>query len=159
MPIVPSETRQKRKNSKANNIQLNQPFIKSQSEMDKSQNSIFKINFTSKGTNNNTNIINKKILKKVEKMEKKENNNISYLDSSILNFEKGLYNQSLKDALKSIETEDSVEKANYIAFLCYLEMYDIDSAEKFLFNQNKSKKLKNLIENKKLQILLIFSLK
>ena len=154
MPIVPSETRQKRKNSKTNNIPLNQPFIKSESEMDKSKNSIFKINFTSKGTNNNTNIINKKILKKVEKMEKKENNNISYLDSSILNFEKGLYNQSLKDALKSIETEDSVEKANYIAFLCYLEMYDIDSAEKFLFNQNKSKKLKNLIENKKLQILL-----
>ena len=65
LPIVSFPTRQKRKNSKTNNTPLKQPFIKSESEMDKSKNSIFKINSTLKGSNNNSNIINnRKIIKK-----------------------------------------------------------------------------------------------
>ena len=153
-PIVPlPQLKQKRKNSKTNNSQI----ISSSSDIDKSKNYIFKINLSSKNKNNNinkrdTNKNTNKIIK-IEKTEKIENNNISFIDNAIINFGKGLYNLSLKDALKSIELEDFSENANYIAFLCYLEMYDIDSAEKFLVNQNKNKKLKNLLENKKIQIL------
>ena len=153
-PIVPlPQLKQKRKNSKTNNSQI----ISSSSDIDKSKNYIFKINLSSKNKNNNinkrdTNKNTNKIIK-IEKTEKIENNNISFIDNAIINFGKGLYNLSLKDALKSIELEEFSENANYIAFLCYLEMYDIDSAEKFLVNQNKNKKLKNLLENKKIQIL------
>ncbi len=153
-PIVPlPQLKQKRKNSKTNNSQI----ISSSSDNDKSKNYIFKINLSSKNKNNNinkrdTNKNTNKIIK-IEKTEKIENNNISFIDNAIINFGKGLYNLSLKDALKSIELEEFSENANYIAFLCYLEMYDIDSAEKFLVNQNKNKKLKNLLENKKIQIL------
>ena len=153
-PIVPlPQLKQKRKNSKTYNSQI----ISSSSDIDKSKNYIFKINLSSKNKNNNinkrdTNKNTNKIIK-IEKTEKIENNNISFIDNAIINFGKGLYNLSLKDALKSIELEEFSENANYIAFLCYLEMYDIDSAEKFLVNQNKNKKLKNLLENKKIQIL------
>ena len=153
-PIVTlPKLKQKRKNSKTNNSQI----ISSSSDIDKSKNYIFKINLSSKNKNNNinkrdTNKNTNKIIK-IEKTEKIENNNISFIDNAIINFGKGLYNLSLKDALKSIELEEFSENANYIAFLCYLEMYDIDSAEKFLVNQNKNKKLKNLLENKKIQIL------
>ena len=159
LPIVPLPQKQKRKNSKTNIASLNQPFILSQSEIDKSKNSIFKINIALKNTSNNSTnkTNNKKVSKKNEKTETKNNNNnnnLSFIENAIINYEKGFYNQSLQQALKSIEIEDSEEKANYIAFLCYLEMYDIDSAEKFLCNNNKNKKLKKLLENKKLQILL-----
>ena len=131
LPIVPLPQKQKRKNSKTNIASLNQPFLLSQSEIDKSKNSIFKINITLKNTcNNNTNKTNnKKVSKKNEKAETKNNNNnnnLSFIENAIINFEKGFYSQSLQQALKSIEIEDSEEKANYIAFLCYLEMYDID---------------------------------
>ena len=158
LPIVPLPQKQKNKIAKTNISSLNQPFILSETEINKSKNNIFKINITSKNINNNTKKSNnnKKSTKKEKSQKKdKDNNiNISHIDRAIFNFGKGLFNQSLQDALKSIEKEDSQEKANYIAFLCYLEMYDIDSAEKFLCNENKNKKLKNLLENKKLQILL-----
>ena len=158
LPIVPlPPLKQKRKNSKTN---INQ-IISSPSDINKSKNNIFKINLSSKNKINNN--INKrdvfqnsnKLIKieKTEKIEKIENNDISYIDRAIINFGKGFYNLALKDALKSIESEDFVENANYVAFLCYLEMYDIDSAEKFLVNQNKNKKLKSLLENKKIKLL------
>jgi histone-lysine N-methyltransferase SETD3 len=174
LPIVPlPPLKQKRKNSKttANISTINNQILSSPSQLDKSKNYAFKIDTSSKIINNNNDIninINKKnnnkinnininkIIKieKIEKTENKETNenlNLSFIDSAIINFSKGLYNLSLQDALKSMETEDFSSKANYIAFLCYLEMYDIESAEKLLVNKNR--KLKNILEAKKRQIL------
>ena len=172
LPIVPlPPLKQKRKNSKttANISTINNQILSSPSQIDKSKNYAFKIDTSSKIINNNNDInVNKKnnnkinnininkIIKieKIEKTENKQTNenlNLSFIDSAIINFSKGLYNLSLQDALKSMETEDFSSKANYIAFLCYLEMYDIESAEKLLVNKNR--KLKNILEAKKKQIL------
>ena len=62
---------------------------------------------------------------------------------------KGYYTLALKDALKTIEIDNSFSKGYYIASLCYLEMYDIDMAEKFSENNGKNKRLKALIEKNK----------
>ena len=170
LPLVPlPPLKQKRKNSKTNISTINNQISSSPSQIDKSKNNAFKINTSSKIINNNDINVNKinnnkninininKIIKrenieKTEKKEIKENLNISFLDNAIINFSKGLYYLSLQDALKAIETEDSSGKANYIAFLCYLEMFDIESAEKLI--QNRNRKLKNILESKKRQILL-----
>ena len=53
---------------------------------------------------------------------------------------------SLKDALKTIEIDNKYNKGHYIASLCYLEMYDIENAEKHSHNNIR---LKSLIEKKK----------
>ena len=63
---------------------------------------------------------------------------------------KGYYTLALKDALKTIEIDSSFNKGYYIASLCYLEMYDIDMAEKY--SQNKNKRLKALIEKNKKEL-------
>ena len=60
---------------------------------------------------------------------------------------KGYYTLALKDALKTIEIDNTFSKGYYIASLCYLEMYDIEMAEKF--SQNKNKRLKALIDKNK----------
>ena len=60
---------------------------------------------------------------------------------------KGYYTLALKDALKTIEIDNTFSKGYYIASLCYLEMYDIENAEKF--SQNKNKRLKALIDKNK----------
>ena len=60
---------------------------------------------------------------------------------------KGYYTLALKDALRTIEIDNSFSKGYYIASLCYLEMYDIDMAEKY--SQNKNKRLKALIDKNK----------
>ena len=60
---------------------------------------------------------------------------------------KGYYTLALKDALKTIEIDNSFSKGYYIVSLCYLEMYDIDMAEKY--SQNKNKRLKALIDKNK----------
>ena len=60
---------------------------------------------------------------------------------------KGYYTLALKDALKSIEKDETFSKGYYIASLCYLEMYDIEMAEKY--SQNKNKRLKALIDKTK----------
>ena len=60
---------------------------------------------------------------------------------------KGYYTLALKDALKSIEKDENFSKGYYIASLCYLEMYDIEMAEKY--SQNKNKRLKALIDKTK----------
>ena len=63
---------------------------------------------------------------------------------------KGYYTLALKDALKTIEIDNTFNKGYYIASLCYLEMYDIDMAEKY--SQNKNKRLKALIEKNKKEL-------
>ena len=60
---------------------------------------------------------------------------------------KGFYTLALKDALKSIKIDPKYLKGYYIAALSYLEMYDIEKAEKI--SKDKNQKLTSLIENKK----------
>ena len=62
------------------------------------------------------------------------------------------YTLSLKDALKTIEIDNKFNKGYYIASLCYLEMYDIENAEKY--SQNKNLRLKSLIEKHKKDIII-----
>ena len=64
---------------------------------------------------------------------------------------KGYYTLALKDALKTIEIDKSFNKGYYIASLCYLEMYDIENAEKY--SQNKNKRLKALIDKNKKELM------
>ena len=63
---------------------------------------------------------------------------------------KGFYTLALKDALKSIKIDPKYLKGYYIAALSYLEMYDIEKAEKI--SKDKNQKLTSLIENKKKEI-------
>jgi len=63
---------------------------------------------------------------------------------------KGYYTLALKDALRTIEIDNTFNKGYYIASLCYLEMYDIEMAEKY--SQNKNKRLKALIDKNKKEL-------
>ena len=63
---------------------------------------------------------------------------------------KGYYTLALKDALRTIEIDNIFNKGYYIASLCYLEMYDIEMAEKY--SQNKNKRLKALIDKNKKEL-------
>ena len=81
-----------------------------------------------------------------------EENTTLLIKRAICYLAKGYYTLSLKDALKTIEIDNKFNKGYYIASLCYLEMYDIENAEKY--SQNKNFRLKSLIEkNKKDQII------
>ena len=76
-----------------------------------------------------------------------KNNTTFLIKRAICYLAKGYYTLALKDALKTIEIDSTFNKGYYIASLCYLEMYDIDMAEKY--SQNKNKRLKALIEKNK----------
>jgi len=79
--------------------------------------------------------------------------NVIYLiKRAICYLAKGHYQLALKDALKTIEINNTFSKGYYIASLCYLEMYDIEKAEKYLMN--KSKRLKSLIEENKKDLII-----
>ena len=60
---------------------------------------------------------------------------------------KGFYTLALKDALKSIEIDKKFSKGYYIASLSYLEMYDVEKAEKYA--KDKNQRLNYLIEKTK----------
>ena len=82
---------------------------------------------------------------------KKDKNNTSLIiKRAICYLAKNLYNCALKDALNSLEINKNFEKGYYIASLCYLEMYNIEMAEKYC--KTKDQKLKNLIEERKKNI-------
>ena len=82
---------------------------------------------------------------------KKDKNNTSLIiKRAICYLAKNLYNFALKDALNSLEINKNFEKGYYIASLCYLEMYNIEMAEKYC--KCKDQKLKNLIEERKKNI-------
>ena len=85
-----------------------------------------------------------------KKINNDKENTIYLIKRAISYLAKGYYNLALKDALKSIEIDGTFNKGYYIASLCYLEMYDIDMAEKF--SQNKNKRLKALIDKNKNEI-------
>ena len=82
---------------------------------------------------------------------KKDKNNTSLIiKRAICYLAKNLYNFALRDALNSLEINKNFEKGYYIASLCYLEMYNIEMAEKYC--KTKDQKLKNLIEERKKNI-------
>ncbi|MCQ2818149.1 MAG: SET domain-containing protein-lysine N-methyltransferase [archaeon] len=62
---------------------------------------------------------------------------------------KGFYTLALKDALRTIDLNPKFTKGYYIATLCYLEMNDIENAEKFAYENNEpsSKNSSILINN------------
>ena len=116
----------------------------------------------------------KKLYKEPQNEDDKEKNNmmgnnydiaINYYTRNIINnkdntnylikraicyLAKGYYTLALKDALKTIEIDSAFNKGYYIASLCYLEMYDIEMAEKY--SQNNNKRLKALIEKNKKEL-------
>jgi histone-lysine N-methyltransferase SETD3 len=79
-----------------------------------------------------------------------KSNTTFLINRAICYLAKGFYTLSLKDALKSIEIDPKFLKGYYIASLSYLEMYDIEKAEKF--TKEKNQRLLSLIENKKKDI-------
>ena len=81
-----------------------------------------------------------------------EENTTLLIKRAICYLAKGYYYLSLKDALKTIEIDNKFNKGYYIASLCYLEMYDIENAEKY--SQNKNIRLKSLIEKNKKDIII-----
>ena len=81
-----------------------------------------------------------------------EQNTNLLIKRAICYLAKGYYTLSLKDALKTIEIDNKFNKGYYIASLSYLEMYDIENAEKY--SQNKNLRLKSLIEKNKKDIIL-----
>ena len=81
-----------------------------------------------------------------------EENTTLLIKRAICYLAKGYYTLSLKDALKSIELDNKFNKGYYIASLCYLEMYDIENAEKY--SNNKNLRLKSLIEKNKKEIII-----
>ena len=79
---------------------------------------------------------------------KKDKNNTSLIiKRAICYLAKNLYNFALEDALSTLKINNNFDKGYYIACLCYLEMYNIEMAEKYC--RNKDQKLKSLIEEKK----------
>ena len=134
----------KKKSNKNNNNQIsvqNKPqkkILAQQNEDDKEKNNILDnnydiaINYYTRNINNN------------------KDNTTFLIKRAICYLAKGYYTLALKDALKSIEIDDTFSKGYYIASLCYLEMYDIDMAEKY--SQNKNKRLKALIEKNKKEL-------
>jgi len=141
LPLIES----KKKTNKNSNNQIsaqNKPQKKAlaqQNEDDKEKNNILgnnydiAINYYTRNINNN-----------------KENTTF-LIKRAICYLAKGYYTLALTDALKSIEIDNSFNKGYYIASLCYLEMYDIDMAEKY--SQNKNKRLKALIDKNKKELI------
>ena len=86
-----------------------------------------------------------------KKINSDKDNTTFLIKRAICYLAKGYYTLALQDALKTIEIDNSFSKGYYIASLCYLEMYDIESAEKF--SQNKNKRLKALIDKNKKELI------
>ena len=76
-----------------------------------------------------------------------KNNTSLIIKRAICYLAKNLFTCALKDALTTIEINQNFSKGYYIASLCYLEMYNIEMAEKYCKDNNQ--KLKSLIEKTK----------
>ena len=110
------------------------------------------INKSNNNTKNNNNITHHNPKKNTHSHSKKKKNSTAshLLERAKCYFEKGFFVLALKDALKCIQIDNTIHKAYYIASICYLEMYDIENAEKY--SLSKKKKLKELISKKKNEI-------
>jgi len=141
LPLIDNKKKKSNKNN-SNQISVqNKPqkkILAQQNEDDKEKNNILDnnydiaINYYTRNINNN------------------KDNTTFLIKRAICYLAKGYYTLALKDALKSIEIDNTFSKGYYIASLCYLEMYDIDMAEKY--SQNKNKRLKALIEKNKKEL-------
>ena len=140
LPLIES----KKKSNKNSNNQIsvqNKPqkkILAQQNEDDKKKNNLLDNNYDI-AINYYTRNINKN----------KENTTF-LIKRAICYLAKGYYTLALKDALKSIEIDNTFNKGYYIASLCYLEMYDIEMAEKY--SQNKNKRLIALIDKNKKEL-------
>ena len=143
--------RHRKTNSKNNLTTIGKQFISQNIDLEKTKSNCFRIDLSSKSNNKSKNKSNKK--SKTKKSEKNKIFNISFIDIAIQNYNKGYYNTSLEYGFKSLKNEICTLKANYVILLSYLEMFDIDSAEKFV-NNTKNRKLKLLLENRKKDIIL-----
>ena len=76
-----------------------------------------------------------------------KSNTTFLINRAICYLAKGFYTLALKDALKSIEIDKKFSKGYYIASLSYLEMYDVEKAEKYA--KDKNQRLNYLIEKTK----------
>ena len=82
---------------------------------------------------------------------KNDKSNVNFLiKRAICYLAKGFFSLALRDALKTIEIAPKFSKGYYIASLSYLEMYDIEKAEKY--SKEKNQKLISLIEKRKKEI-------
>ena len=80
-----------------------------------------------------------------------DKSNVNFLiKRAICYLAKGFFSLALRDALKTIEIAPKFSKGYYIASLSYLEMYDIEKAEKY--SKEKNQKLISLIEKRKKEI-------
>jgi len=140
LPLIDNKKKSNKNNSNQISVQ-NKPqkkILAQQNEDNKEKNNILDnnydiaINYYTRNINNN------------------KDNTTFLIKRAICYLAKGYYTLALKDALQSIEIDDTFSKGYYIASLCYLEMYDIDMAEKY--SQNKNKRLKALIEKNKKEL-------
>ena len=96
-----------------------------------------KIEENNKVKNNNLENNYDKAINHYTKSINNNKENITYLiKRAVCYLAKGYYLLALKDALKAIKIDNKFSKGYYIASLCYLEMYDIENAEKFSHNKN-----------------------
>ena len=133
-----------KKNNKNSSVNKNSSS-KSKSKIKVKENNKEKINMVENNYDLAINYYTKKI-------NKNKDDIIHLIKRAICYLSKGYYSLALKDALNTLEINNNYSKGYYIASLCYLEMYDIDSAEKYLMNKNK--RLKNLIEQNKKEIII-----
>ena len=133
-----------KKNNKNSSVNKNSSS-KSKSKIKVKENNKEKINVVENNYDLAINYYTKKI-------NKNKDDIIHLIKRAICYLSKGYYSLALKDALNTLEINNNYSKGYYIASLCYLEMYDIDSAEKYLMNKNK--RLKNLIEQNKKEIII-----
>ena len=153
-PIEPKHSLKLRKtNSKNKNLNIVDNYLITSNDLEKAKMNYFKIDLSSKSNNKSKNK-NNNSKSKHKKSEKNKIFNTSYIDMALMNYEKGYYQISLGYALQSIENNEKYNmKANYVILLCYLHMFDFDSAEKFVQSKKNNKKLKLLLENKKEEII------
>ena len=96
-----------------------------------------KIEENNKVKNNNLENNYDKAINHYTKSINNNKENITYLiKRAVCYLAKGYYLLALKDALKTIEIDNTYNKGYYIASLCYLEMYDIK------IKKSKKKKVK-----------------
>ena len=82
-------------------------------------------------------------------------NTIFLIKRAICYLGKGYYTLALKDALKAIEIDPHFSKGYYIAAISYLEMYDLEKAERYIMkdkSKTKNQRLLNLLEKNKKDI-------
>ena len=133
------------KNKKKSNNNKEMHFSKSKKKIKIKENDKEKANIS----NNNYDLAINYYTKSINNNKE---NVIHLIKRAICYLAKGYYPLALKDALKTIEINNNFSKGYYIASLCYLEMYDIDRAEKYLMNKNK--RLKSLIDKNKKELIL-----